>query len=193
MAKVKPPKPQNLTANQAQMLEARVFELVETSLHGLNPQFFLVAVDFEKEAGMWYLRVYVEKQDFSISLNDCEQISRHLDQPIEALVDALPGFKDFQYNLEVSSPGLFRQLRSEREFTYYKGRPVRAVSKDNRTTVEGLLAGYDAATQTVHLTQPEASVSLADEAYGLWLNPKIHLTDGDEAPHSPDEDGPAGA
>lgn len=115
-------KPIQMTPEQATDIEAAVFSLVEKLL---DPQFFLLDVAFEKESGYWYLRIYLEEKEGSISLSVCETFSRSID----ALIDELPQLKDIPYYLEVSSPGLFRPLKRQREFDFYLGSVVRVVSE----------------------------------------------------------------
>ena len=73
-------------------------------------RFELVDVEFVKEAGTWFLRAYIDKPG-GITIDDCELVSR-------ALSDLLDE-KDFieeTYILEVSSPGLGRPLKKDRDF-----------------------------------------------------------------------------
>ena len=80
--------------------------------------FVLVDVEYVKEGGNYYLRAYIDKEG-GITINDCELISR-------ALSDILDE-KDFipdAYILEVSSPGLGRQLKKEKDFRRSLGEEV---------------------------------------------------------------------
>lgn len=71
----------------------------------------LVDVEYVKEAGTYYLRVYADKQPGGIFIDDCEAISRAL----EAKLDE-EDFIDGEYVLEVSSPGLDRPLKKPADF-----------------------------------------------------------------------------
>jgi ribosome maturation factor RimP len=155
-------------------------------------------VNFEKEAGYWYLRIYVEGRDFSISLNDCEAVSRALDP----LLDEFFPLQELSYSLEVSSPGLFRPLRQEREFAFYAGRPVRVENKPPQKgkpapkavskPEEGILQAFDPARRVVTLKRPENNetfeVALGEEKM-VCLNPEVHFP-GDDSPEAsaPDVD-----
>ena len=75
-------------------------------------------VEYVKEAGTWFLRVYIDK-DGGISINDCEQLSRALDPQL----DQLDLLKD-RYTFEVSSAGAERQLKRERDFQKFLGHKV---------------------------------------------------------------------
>ena len=69
-----------------------------------EPGFELVDVEYVKEAGNWYLRAYVDKEG-GITLDDCELVNRAWSDMMDA-----DDFIEDAYILEVSSPGLGRQL-----------------------------------------------------------------------------------
>ncbi len=73
-------------------------------------QFELVDVEYVKEGSNWYLRVYIDKPG-GINVDDCELISRALSD----LLDEKDYIED-AYILEVSSPGLGRPLKKEKDF-----------------------------------------------------------------------------
>ena len=70
--------------------------------------FSIYDIEYIKEAGEWYLRAYIDKPG-GININDCVDVSH-------ALSDALDkeDFIEDAYTLEVSSPGLGRQLKKDR-------------------------------------------------------------------------------
>ena len=72
--------------------------------------FELVDVEYVKEAGNWYLRAYVDKEG-GITLDDCELVNRAWSDMMDA-----DDFIEDAYILEVSSPGLGRQLKKEKDF-----------------------------------------------------------------------------
>ena len=94
--------------SKREIYEAKVEALVLPIVEANN--FELVDVEYVKEAGTWYLRIYIDKEG-GIFINDCELVSRALseildkDDPIE---DA--------YILEVSSPGLGRPIKKDKDF-----------------------------------------------------------------------------
>ena len=96
--------------------EALVEELVLpiTNEHNIE----LVDVEYVKEAGEYYLRIFIDK-DGGVSLNDCEVITR----AINPILDEKDPIKE-NYFLEVSSPGLDRPLKKEKDFLRYAGRDV---------------------------------------------------------------------
>ncbi|MBO3444756.1 MULTISPECIES: ribosome maturation factor RimP [Clostridia] len=80
--------------------------------------FEIVDIEYVKEAGEYYLRVFLDKEG-GISLNDCEAVSRELSE----ILDVKDPIKD-NYFLEVSSPGLDRPLKKDKDFVRYQGRDV---------------------------------------------------------------------
>ena len=84
--------------------------LAETALE-------LVDVEYVQERE-WYLRIFVDKPE-GVGIEDCEQLSRL----VEPFLDELDFLKQAYY-LEVSSPGLDRVLRRDRDFVRYAGKLV---------------------------------------------------------------------
>jgi ribosome maturation factor RimP len=90
----------------------------------------LVDVEFKPERGGWVLRLYVEKggsadrnlstRDAAVDLDMCARVSRDLSPALD-VVDLIP----HAYHLEVSSPGVERPLRGERDFVRFAGQKAR--------------------------------------------------------------------
>ena len=125
-----------------QKTEAILMPIVEE--HG----FELVDVEYVKEGGTWYLRAYIDKPG-GINVDDCEVVSRRLSDILDE--------KDYieeAYILEVSSPGLGRPLKNEKDFKRSLGEEVdvrtyRMIEKQKEFT--GLLKDYDDATVTIEM------------------------------------------
>ncbi len=114
--------------------------------------FELVDVEYVKEGGNWYLRAYIDKPG-GISVNDCELVSRRLSD----LLDEKDYVED-AYILEVSSPGLGRPLKKEKDFKRSLGelvevRTYRMVEKRKEFT--GILKAYDDNTVTIEEDETE--------------------------------------
>ena len=114
--------------------------------------FELVDVEYVKEAGTWYLRAYIDKEG-GIAVDDCEVISRKLGEWLDK-----EDFIDESYILEVSSPGLGRPLKKEKDFIRSMGKDVdvrlyRQIDKQKEFT--GALSAYD--ENTVTLTMEDGS------------------------------------
>ena len=76
-------------------------------------------VEYVREAGTWYLRIYVDKPGGAVSIDDCETLSRALD-PILDEKDPIPG----SYVFEVGSAGADRVLRRPSDFEQFAGNEV---------------------------------------------------------------------
>ena len=72
--------------------------------------FELVDVEYVKEAGTWYLRGYIDKPG-GITVNDCETVSRAFSDKLDE-----DDFIEDSYIMEISSPGLDRPLKKEKDF-----------------------------------------------------------------------------
>ena len=109
-------------------------------------QFELVDVEYVKEAGNWYLRAYIDKEG-GITVDDCETISRILSDWLDR-----NDFIEESYILEVSSPGLGRPLKKEKDFARSLGDEVelRLYRPRNRQKdFAGILKAYDRDTVTI--------------------------------------------
>ena len=109
-------------------------------------EFELVDVEYVKEAGTWYLRAYIDKPG-GIAINDCEVVSRELSDLLEQ-----KDFIDDSYILEVSSPGLGRPLKKERDFARSIGAEVEIRTYrmvEGRKEFTGVLEEYDSESVTV--------------------------------------------
>ena len=80
--------------------------------------FELVDVEYVKEAGTWYLRLYIDKEG-GITIDDCEAVSRLFSDKLDE-----EDFIDDAYVMEVSSPGLGRPLKKEKDFKRSIGKEV---------------------------------------------------------------------
>ena len=96
--------------------ESRTEELLDPILKERG--FELVDVEFVKEGGSWYLRSYIDKPG-GITIDDCETVSRLL----EASLDR-EDFSREAYVLEVSSPGLGRPLKKEKDYIRNEGKEI---------------------------------------------------------------------
>lgn len=118
--------------------------------------FELVDVEYVKEAGTWYLRVYIDKEG-GIAVDDCELVSRALSDLLDQ-----EDFVEDAYILEVSSPGLGRPLKKEKDFIRSIGKEVeirtyRPVEKQKEFI--GILTAYDEDTVTIQ-GEGEATLQL---------------------------------
>ena len=125
-----------------QKTEELLIPIVES--HG----FELVDVEYVKEGGTWYLRAYIDKPG-GIAVDDCELVSRAFSD----ILDEKDYIED-SYIFEVSSPGLGRPLKKEKDFKRSLGEEVeirtdRAVEKQKEFI--GILTDYDKDTVTIEM------------------------------------------
>ena len=123
-------------------VEAYLLPLMEEN------NFELVDVEYVKEAGTWYLRAYIDKEG-GIAVDDCEVISRKLSDWLDK-----EDFIDDSYILEVSSPGLGRPLKKEKDYKRSVGKLIdiklyKPVDKCKEFT--GVLDYYDKDTVTIKM------------------------------------------
>lgn len=112
-------------------------------------------VEYVKEAGSWYLRLYLDRED-GVSIDHCEAVSRALSDKLDE-VDPIEG----SYILEVSSPGADRVLRKPEHFARFMGQKVEVRlyrPRDGAKSLVGELAGY--ADGAVTLQTPKETVTL---------------------------------
>lgn len=109
-------------------------------------QFELVDVEYVKEAGSWYLRAYIDKEG-GITVDDCEIISRTLSDWLDK-----EDFIEDSYILEVSSPGLGRPLKKDKDFERSLGDEVELKlfkARNKQKDFAGILKAYDKETVTL--------------------------------------------
>ena len=97
-------------------------------------------VEFVKEGGERYLRVYIDKAE-GVSIDDCEKFSRAFDKILDD-EDPIPE----SYIFEVSSAGLERRLYRPSDFEAYMGSAVTLKTfavRDGKKEFEGVLSGYN--------------------------------------------------
>lgn len=120
--------------------------------------FELVDVEFVKEASQYYLRVYCDMdKEGGISIDDCVEISRN----ISAWLDK-EDFIPEEYILEVSSPGLGRTLKKDKDFKRELGKEVelktfKAINKQKEFS--GILENFDADTLTIKIAGEDVKFS----------------------------------
>lgn len=113
-------------------LEAALAPVLES--HGLS----LVDLEYHREGRRWVLRLFVDKAG-GVGVADCQRLSHEAGDLLD-----VSGLIEGSYDLEVSSPGLDRELRKDREFAWATGKDVRCWLRepvDGRTEWVGVLTG----------------------------------------------------
>ena len=124
--------------------ESKTEELLEPIVSEAG--FELVDVEYVKEAGTWYLRAYIDKPG-GITVDDCEAVSRRFSD----ILDEKDYIED-SYIFEVSSPGLGRPLKKEKDFQRSLGEDVEIRTYrpiEGQKEFEGVLKAFDKNTVTI--------------------------------------------
>ena len=131
---------------RSESYEAKTEQLIQPLIDANN--FELVDVEFVKEGSDWYLRVYIDK-DGGITVDDCELISRAFNEILDR-----EDYISEQYIFEVSSPGLMRPVKEEKDYKRSVGKLIdiklyKPVDKCKEFT--GVLDSYDKDTVTIKM------------------------------------------
>ncbi len=121
-----------------QHIEMNASNLVLPVLTNIGYQ--LVACEFVQESGRWILRFYIDKEG-GVTVGDCSRVS-HAIEDLIAAEDVVP----VRYDLEVSSPGVYRPLTRREDYERFLGERVRVRTLhpvDGRSHFAGVLAGLE--------------------------------------------------
>ena len=117
---------------------SKITPLIENTL--MRYGFMPIEIDFARENDKDILKIFIYSKTKPVTLDDCEKISRSIDEFLDELID-------FKYSLEVSSPGLTRKLKSEKEYLIFVGKIVLITTKTNdifsNYKVEGKILDYN--------------------------------------------------
>jgi ribosome maturation factor RimP len=137
----------------------RVKQIAEPKAEELGLE--LIDCEYKKEGGRRVLRLYIDKKG-GVGLDDCEAVSRS----VEPVLDS-EDFIDEAYTFEVSSPGLDRPLKTDRDFVRYEGEDVEVglyAAIDGKKKFTGKLIGrkdgvvsIDCGGQTLEFQQKDIS------------------------------------
>lgn len=132
--------------SKKEQYEARTEELLLPIIERMN--FELVDVEYVKEGNVWYLRAYIDKEG-GITVNDCEAVAREMNEILDR-----EDYVEGSYTFEVSSPGLGRPLKKEKDYKRSIGKEIeirtyRAINREKE--FYGILKAYDDASVTLEL------------------------------------------
>lgn len=99
--------------------EQKIYELIAPVVTELG--YLIWDIRYEKEGASWYLRIFIDSETETVSINDCEKVTG----PVSDLLDEKDPIAQ-SYILEVSSPGLEADLIRESHFDACLGCEVRA-------------------------------------------------------------------
>lgn len=114
--------------------------------------FELVDVEYVKEGSVWYLRAYIDKEG-GITVNDCEAVAREMNEILDR-----EDYVEGSYTFEVSSPGLGRPLKKEKDYQRSLGKMIeirtyRAINREKEFC--GILKAYDDTSVTLEMEDEE--------------------------------------
>ena len=119
-------------------------------------------VEYVREAGTWFLRIYIDKEG-GVDILDCENVSRQVSDLLDE-ADPIEG----SYTLEVSSAGAERPLKRPGDYERFMGSPVAVKlykAKNGRKEFAGVLAGYENGDVTI--TVGDAAMTFAKDEVAL--------------------------
>ena len=124
--------------------------------------FAVIGAEYKKEGKDKYLRIFIDKPN-GIGINECEEFSRAFDERFDSL-----NLIEEAYILEVSSPGVDRILKTQREFDYYTGREVdvklyKAI--DGKKEFSGILKGFNNDIAEIITGEEIVCIPLKEAAY----------------------------
>lgn len=120
---------------QEKLIVEKVREIVEPVIKNMGYKLF--DVEFKSEKG-WVLRIILDKEG-GITIGDCEEVSKRVSALLD-VEDIIP----VSYLLEVSSPGLTRELTKPSHFEFFQGRLVRVVLREpveGKREIKGYIGG----------------------------------------------------
>ena len=153
----------------------RVLAESAASTHGLS----LFDMEHRLSGRRWWFRITLDREDGAVSLADCEAVSRHLAALLD-VEDVIP----HTYELEVSSPGVERPLRSLADFRRFVGQDAHVVLGGGPLAgqvLEGQIEGAEGeevrlrageATHAIHVSWVKRARLLFD--YARELKEKKH-------------------
>lgn len=144
----------------ANAIEKAVLELTEELAE--KQGVYVVDVSYKKENGERFLRFFLDKPG-GVGIDDCEAFSR----AAETLLDEKDLIPE-AYLLEVSSPGVDRKLRTEREFVWYLGREVEVKlyrAADGKKEFSGILSEYQNETAWIESEGKTIKVPVKEAVY----------------------------
>jgi ribosome maturation factor RimP len=147
-------------------MEERIKEIVNRVKELLLPileegGFELVDVEFVREPVGWVLRIYADRPEGGITISDCQWISERIGTLLD-VEDLIP----HAYNLEVSSPGLDRPLKTRRDFERHVGIVVKIKTyepMDNQRNFKGEIVSTSEEGVTIHDVSRNADVEIPYE------------------------------
>ena len=139
--------------------EAKTEKLIMPIVEANNVELF--DVDYIKEGQDWYLRVYIDKEG-GVTIDDCQAVSRAFNEILDK-----ENYITDQYIFEVSSPGLGRPLKKDKDFQRSIGKEIevrtfRAIDKQKEFT--GILKEFNKDSFTIVIEDNEMTFQRSETA-----------------------------
>ena len=156
--------------NKRELIETITPVIENTAMrYGLIPLEILM----ERENNRQFLRIFIYSPDHNVSHLDCENMSRGLGDMLDELIP-------FKYFLEVSSPGLDRKFKSEKEYIIFKGHDViiklkNSIEETKEKTFEAKLLDYNEAFGIKILLDDKEVIVPMEKIHSTKLNDKIKI------------------
>ena len=144
--------------------EEMLLPIVES--HG----FELVDVEYVKEGGTWYLRAYIDKPG-GITIDDCELVSRAFSDVIDQ-----NDFIEDSYIMEVSSPGLLRPLKKDKDFNRYLEKSIEMRTYkmiDKKKEFMGVLKDYN--KEQITIEEPDGALRVLQRNELALVRPYVEF------------------
>ena len=152
-----------------------LIQTIEPVIENTAMRYGLICLEnsLEKENNKWFLRIFIYSKDHRVSHQDCENISRSLGDMLDDLIP-------FKYYLEVSSPGLDRKFKSEKEYIIFTGHDVHIKLKNStegieEKTFDAKLIDYNEAFGIKVLYKEQEFIIPMDKIHYTKLNDKIEI------------------
>ena len=131
-------------------IEEKVEKLIKPHIEKMG--YDLYDVEYAKEGKNYFLRIFIDKKEAGIDLEDCEKVSNEIND----ILDEADYIKE-QYFLEVSSPGIERILKKDKHLEQNRGKEihVKLFKKDENGQKEyqGILQGFNEEKITIEIEE----------------------------------------
>ncbi|MGD9677156.1 MAG: ribosome maturation factor RimP [Vulcanibacillus sp.] len=133
----------------------KIEEIVLPIIKELNLELF--NIEYKREGNNWFLRIFIDKSDGEVDIDDCGKVSENLSIQLDK-VDPIPN----AYFLEVSSPGAERPLRNEKDILNSINKKIHITTTElinNQKIFEGILENFENNTLTVKCDKLKVEIS----------------------------------
>ena len=129
---------------ERKIIEEKISELIEPKLEEVSLE--LVEVEYVTDGGHIFVKIYIDSEN-GVALDECEKASRHIEKDVDALITE-------KFFLEVSSPGLERPLKKDKDFVKHIGEKVNFKLKkkfNGEKRVIGILKSFEEGVLEIEL------------------------------------------